>query len=135
MADVSIHAIIVVTSTVIGSFFLFRYILRRKKSIKLEEHARRIRRDGVEFTSEEVSLGFDPKMVRKDGRMPCCVTADWTHPDSGQVHQIKSQWFWYDPRRKDKRIDFKNVKGHVLPEDPAQAVMDLDEYEVATFLH
>ena len=122
MADVSIHAIIIMTTTVIGSFFLFRHLMRKKKAQESQKKMDIIKNHGVEFTASEPGLGFDPKKVRKDGRMPCCLTFDWTNPETGQSVQIKSQWFWYNPRDKEKRIEFRNVKGFVLADDPTATV-------------
>ena len=131
---ISIHAIIVATTTVIGSFFLFRHLMRKKKERRLEEREARIKREGVEFTAPEVGLGFDPKLVSKDGRMPCCLTTDWTDPDSGETHKLKSQWFWYDPRNEEKKIEFRDIKGHVIPSEPAFCHMDLSAYKLPPYL-
>ena len=131
---ISIHAIIIAVSTTVGSFFAFRYMMRKKKEHRLEEREARIKREGVEFTAPEVGMGFDPKLVSKDGRMPCCLTADWTDPDSGETHQLKSQWFWYDPRNEEKKIEFKDIKGHVIPSEPAFCHMDLSAYKLHPYL-
>lgn len=133
--DVSIHAIIISLTTVVGSFFLFRYLMRSKKVRRLKEREARIKKEGVEFTAAEVGMGFDPKLVRKDGRMPCCLTTDWTNPDTGQTHKLSSQWFWYDPRNKEKKIEFKDIKGHVIPGEPEFCHMDITDHELTPYLH
>lgn len=132
---ISIHAIIIAVSTTVGSFFGFRYLMRKKKENRIMEREDRIKKDGVEFTAAEVGLGFDPKLASKDKRMPCCLTADWTDPDSGQTHELKSQWFWYNPRNKENKIDFKDIKGWVIPGDPTMCHMDISEYKLHPYLH
>ena len=132
---ISIHAIIIMTSTVIGAFFLFRYLMRRKRQNRLNERMDQIEKDGVEFTAREMGLGFDPKMVRKDGRMPCCLTTDWTNPETGETHKLRSQWFWYNPRNEDNKVEFKDIKGKVIPSDPTFCSMDISAYNLTPFLH
>ena len=132
---ISIHAIIIMTSTVIGAFFLFRHLMRRKRENRLNERMDQIEKDGVEFTAVEVGLGFDPKMVRKDGRMPCCLTTDWTNPETGKTHKLKSQWFWYDPRDEDNKVKFKDIQGKVIASDPTLCSMDISAYNLTPFLH
>ncbi len=132
---ISIHAIIIAVSTTVGAFFLFRHLMRKKKMNRLQEKEARIKRKGVEFTASEVGMGFDPKLVSKDGRMPCCLTTDWTNPDTGETHKLKSQWFWYNPRNEETKIEFKDIKGFVIPEEPESCYMDISEYKLHPYLH
>jgi hypothetical protein len=135
MGDTSIHAIIIMAITMIGSLFFFRFIMRKKRLNKQNKRIERIELEGVEFLAKETGLGFDPKMVRKDdGRMPCCLTTNWTNPETGKTQEIKSQWFWYNPRKEGDNLKFENIKGHVIPEDPTMCYMDISEYKLTTFL-
>ncbi len=132
---ISIHAIIIAVSTTVGSLFLFRYLMRSKKRRKLDNREYRTKREGVEFTASEVGMGFDPKLVSKDGRMPCCLTTDWTNPDTGETLELKSQWFWYNPRKEETKIEFKDVKGWVIPAEPEFCYMDISDHKLHPYLH
>ena len=101
--SISIHVVIMMAWTAGATFFLVRYLLRKKKKQQVDERLALIEKDGVDFSASEVSMGFDPKMVRKDGRMPCCLITDWTNPDTGETLKLKSQWFWYDPNNEENK--------------------------------
>lgn len=79
----------------------------------------------------EVGRGYDPNMQREDGRIPCCLTVEWTHPDSGEAFEFKSPWFWNDPRTGGDKLEFKDIPVRVVLSDPLLLNrVDLSSYKV-----
>ncbi len=127
--------IVGVVAALIAGLWLIGVLLRLYFIFMGRRAAAKVEKNGVDFTCKVTGQGWDMNRRRADDRIPCRLSLEWTHPDSGEEFEFKSPWFWVNPGTDGDNLEYDELPVRIVLSDPANLyVVDITPLGVELYM-
>ncbi|TNF91935.1 MAG: hypothetical protein EP297_14425 [Gammaproteobacteria bacterium] len=122
-------SIVYTIAGILVGLIVLRMIFRLIGSMVRASHNKKIDKQGQDFVLKVNETAYDPNFVNNDGAMAARLKCLWQHPDSGEEHELSSEWFWYIPKQSVSLDSIDEISVRIFTTDPER----LNRFDLKAF--